>query len=145
VDFLFISLPLSLVYSTVSYGAMMDSLSADEKQTKTAVIVGNRDILSASIKTLLLEKSDWLVFGIEETDDVEQFVASVLTFQPDLVIIHQGYCKNPHHPALQLLQDHTDIKVVLLSLEDNFVNVYNKQTILIEETSDLLSVFDSIT
>jgi hypothetical protein len=60
-----------------------------------------------------------------------------------IVIIHQGDLDESCNLPLQLLQDHSDLRVITISLEKNILDIYNKQSLLVKEASDLISVIEN--
>ena len=73
------------------------------------------------------------------TDTLAREVEKV---NPDIVIIHQGMYSGEMRLPIKLVQDHSKLKIITISLENNLVEVYNKHTICIKEVSDLLSIIE---
>ena len=111
-------------------------------KSKKIVIWDCEDILSSSIKFFLAAKEDWQVVSIVEKGGLETLKQAVETTQPDIVIIHQAYHNVSTNLSLQLLQDYPVIKVITMSLEDNLMEIYSKQKILIKQASDLIAVIE---
>ena len=82
--------------------------------------------------------------SISNKEDLDALILAVETTQPDIVIIHQE-C----HALINLiyrcnsLQDHPAIKVIMISLENNMMEVYSKQKILVKQASDLITVIEN--
>ena len=121
----------------------------DEQRSKTMtnskviVMWGSEDILSSSIEHFLSAKADWKVVSISNKEDLETLILAVEPTQPDIVIIHQGCHNKPTDLPLQFLQDRAVIKVIRVSLEDNLMDVYSKQKILVTQASDLITVIEN--
>lgn len=83
------------------------------------------------------------MISISNEENYDELMLAVNRVNPDVVIIHQ---KDPNLylnlPAI-LLHDHPKLKVVTLSLNNNLMEVYSKQDILVKSTSDLISVVDA--
>ncbi len=62
--------------------------------------------------------------------------------KPDVVIICQEDCAGDMPLSMQLLQGRPGLKVITVSLENNSVEVYNKQKVWVNEVADLLSVVE---
>lgn len=110
---------------------------------KMILIWGGEDILSSSIEFILSAKDDWKVVSISNQEGCGTLSMALETTQPDIVIIHQGFHHDPTQLALQLLQDHPAIKVIMINLENNVIEVYSKQKILAKEASDLITVIEN--
>lgn len=109
------------------------------KKQKTIVVWGREDILISSIKLFLAVQEDWTVVSITSQEELDALVLNPDAKQPDIVVIHQGCHNSPEDFPLQLLQEHPTIKVIMVSLEDNLMDVYSKQKVLLRDASDLIS------
>ena len=112
-------------------------------KTKMIVIWGDEDILSSSIELILTARAEWKVVYISNKEDLGALIMAEGAVQPDIVIIHQECRDNPANFPLQFLQDHPTIKVISVNLENNLLDVYSKQKILVKKTSDLIEVIDN--
>ena len=110
---------------------------------KLILLCGGEDILSSSIEFTLSTRDDWKVFSISNLKGCETLRKAMETLHPDIVIIHQEFHQDPKHLILQLLMDHPTIKVIMVSLENNMIEVYSKQNILAQEASDLITVIEN--
>ena len=110
---------------------------------KKIVIWGGEDILSSAIELFLAAKGDWKVISISNTENLDALTLAVETKQPDIVIIYQE-CQNvPTNLLLQLLQEHPAIKVIQISLENNVMEIYSKQNLLLKQASDLITAIEN--
>jgi len=112
-------------------------------EEKLILFCGGEDILSSSIEFILSTRDDWKVISISNLEGCEALRKAMETLHPDIVIIHQEFHLAPKRLMLQLLQDHPAIKVIMVSLENNMIEVYSKQNILAKETSDLITVIEN--
>ena len=112
-------------------------------KVKTVVVWGRDDLLSLSIEYVLAAKVDWKVVNISNKEDLEALMLAVETTQPDIVIINQGCHNGLTNLPGQLLQDHPAIKVITISLENNEMEVYSKQKIMVKQASDLITVIEN--
>lgn len=120
-----------------------DRRSKTMAKSKMIVIWGRGDILSSSIELFLAAKADWKVVSVSNKEDLDALILAVETTQPDIVIIHRGCLDDRTNLSLQFLQDHPAIKVITISLENNAMDVYSKQKILVKQASDLIAVIES--
>jgi DNA-binding NarL/FixJ family response regulator len=116
-----------------------------EHMTKPKMIVvwGSGDILNSSIDLFLAGREDWKVVSVSNKDDLDALILAAENTQPDIVIIHQGCYSNPPDLPLQFLQAHPAIKVIKISLENNAMEVYSKQKIIVKQASDLIKVIEN--
>ena len=109
---------------------------------KTVVIWGSEDILSSSVEHLITSKEDWKVVSVSNNECMEALFEAVESIRPEIVIIMQETHGGPTNVALRLLRDHPAIRVILLSLENNLMDVYSKQKIFTQEASDLITAIE---
>lgn len=112
-------------------------------KSKKIVLWGREDLLIASVGSLLASKYGWEVVSISNTGDVDALVLAVDTIHADTVIIHRQEYHVPISLLIQLLEDLSSLRVIIVGLENNAMEVFNKQTIYVKETSDLISVLEN--
>jgi hypothetical protein len=106
------------------------------------VVWGGEDVLSSSIEFFLATKVDWQVISISKTKGLDALTQAVETTHPDIVIIFQECYNSSNNIPLQLLMDYPAIKVIMMNLEDNTLEVFNKQNIKVKHASDLITVIE---
>ena len=111
--------------------------------SKTIVIFGSENIFSASIKVLLSAKVDWEIVNVCNKAGWEALNSALETVRPDTVVIHQESLEDPTSLVMQLLQDHPTIRVIVINLESNLMNVYSKQNIFAQGISNLFQVIEN--
>jgi len=112
-------------------------------KSKTIVMWGREDLLSSSVELFLTNQKGWEVISISNEESFNALLEAVDKMHPDVVIIHQGDRSANSSLPMQLIQDHPGLKVITLSLQDNLMEVYSKQKILVKAASDLISVVES--
>jgi hypothetical protein len=110
---------------------------------KMVVVWGDQNILSSSIQYLLAGKDDWKVVSVSSLEEFKSLIIPRENDLSDIVIIHQESLDEACLLPLQLLQDHSDLRVITISLENNVMNIYNKQSLLVKEASDLITVIET--
>ena len=110
---------------------------------KTIVLWGREDLLSSSVELYLTAQKGWRVIGISIEENYETLIQTVAKVHPDVVIIHQGDHSANSSLPMQLIQDYPGLRVITMSLQDNLMEVYSKQNILVKAASDLISVVES--
>jgi len=104
------------------------------------VIVGTCGLLlGAAIESLLTLEPDLDVIGVETEDEAELHTAIEL-YQPDVVIL--GECITQRDTSLlpRLIIRYPGLSVITLDHEDNWMHLYQKQDILIVQSSDLANL-----
>jgi hypothetical protein len=110
---------------------------------KMIVIWGSENILNSSIQYLIANKAGWIVVSASNVEDFEALIHPVKNKLAEVVIIHQGDLDESCELPLQLLQGHSDLRVITISLESNVMDIYNKHSLLVNEASDLISVIEN--
>jgi len=114
-----------------------------KSDAKMVVVWGSETILSTSIEFLLANKPDWKVVCVSSLEEFESLIFPGENVYSDIVIIHQESLDESCLLPLQLLQDHSDLRVIMISLENNVMDIYNKESLLVKEASDLITVIEN--
>ncbi|MGD8403567.1 MAG: hypothetical protein PVJ21_07895 [Anaerolineales bacterium] len=101
--------------------------------------------MSSSIELLLGAQKGWDVVNIPNDDDPDALTRALDKFNPDVVIIHQGYCGGNLNLPADLFRNLPGVRVITLSPKDNLIEIYNKQNVIVKSASDLISVIDADT
>ena len=110
---------------------------------KLIIVWGNEDILCAAIESILAAQTNWKVVGTSSKADFEALIQSLETVQSDIVIIHSAHQSDPTNLPLQLLQDYPTLKVISVTLENNALEVYSKQKIIVNQATDLIQAIEN--
>jgi hypothetical protein len=122
---------------------MITNESYAEHSIKKAVIVGENDILNASIQQILMGRVNWRIVCVDASQEIGIFIPSIVNHQPDIVIASQTCNDSVVERVLQLLVKHGEIVLAIISLENNYLTIYNKQTILLTDPDDLVSLLEN--
>lgn len=118
---------------------------------KTAMLWGQDDVLAQAIEIFLRNEEAWEVIRIPANQCIHSLVEEAQRIKPNLVILYQG--KGADHsdplmrlieaePELKVIADQPELKIITVSLENNVMQVYSKQSIVVRKVSDLLSVIE---
>ncbi len=107
------------------------------------LICGCENIFCSSIKALLSIKTGWEIASVSSEEGWDALNLAMETVQPDTVIVHQESLDEPTSFVLRLLQDYPAIKVIVLSLENNLMDVYSKRNIFAESISNLFEAIEN--
>lgn len=114
--------------------------------SKTMILWGRDDVLRRSVELLLTVQKGWKVVTITNSQNPEQLIEAIEQLNPKVVILHQGdtsvSSKGEMDLPLCLIQKHPGVQVITLSLEDNSIEVYSMQKVLIKGICDFLSVVE---
>jgi len=116
------------------------------RKPKKIVVVGNEDVLSASIALFLARQPEWRVISVSRDESLHTLAQTLACVQPDIVIVRQDVNEDLSQLPLQVLHDHPSIKVIMISLEGNQLDVYcktqadtlQKEVVMVEKASDLI-------
>ena len=112
-------------------------------KSKTILLWGRDDLLSSSVELFLTAQKGWEVISISNEESFDALLLAMDKVHPDVVIIQQGDRSANSSLPMQLIQDFPGLKVITMSLQDNLMEVYSKQNILVKAASDLISVVES--
>jgi hypothetical protein len=109
---------------------------------KMVVLWGNENILSLSIEMYLTTQTGWQVVRVSSVEDLQALLLSENAAQIEFVLIHHGPEDFPPGLPKQVLQEFPDIKVIMICLDSNVMEVYSRQKILATDPSDLIKVIE---
>jgi DNA-binding NarL/FixJ family response regulator len=112
-------------------------------KSKTIVLWGREDLLSSSVELFLTAQKGWKVINISNEENFDALLLAVDKAHPDVVILQQGDRAGNSNLPIKLLQDHPGLRVITVNLNDNLMEVYSKQNILVKSASDLISVVEA--
>jgi DNA-binding NarL/FixJ family response regulator len=107
------------------------------------ILWGREDVLGSAVELFLNTCKEWEVIRISETQNSEDLIQQVEKVAPHVVILYQGDCASQTDLPMLLIQDHPGLKVIMVSLENNSMEMYHKQKIYVKEVSDLLTFVES--
>ena len=111
-------------------------------KSKTVVLWGSEDILIRSIKSFLTSKNDWQVVSLSNKQDIEALIQAVESTHATMVILQKEKKSDSTLFPLRLVKDIPSLRVIMLCLEDNSIEIFSKQEIWVKNVSDLTSIFD---
>jgi hypothetical protein len=108
-----------------------------------AILWGSESLLVDSVEFFLKTGSVWDVVKISSECGVDYLIQRVQTLKPAVVILCQDKNANDVSLLMQLAQTEFFLKVVVISLESNLIQVYGRRDVIMRDISDLLSVVDT--
>lgn len=110
--------------------------------SKKIVLWGHDDLLSFFVDLFLTSQTGWDVVHVSFEKNLESLIQLVNRVNPEVVIIQLGeHSGNSNVPAI-LSQYHPNLKVITLSLNNNLMEVYSKQNVLVESIADFISIVE---
>lgn len=110
--------------------------------SKKIVLWGHDDLLSFFVDLFLTSQTGWDVVHVSFEKNLESLIQLVNRVNPEVVIIQLGeHSDNSNVPAI-LSQYHPNLKVITLSLNNNLMEVYSKQNVLVESIADFISIVE---
>ena len=113
------------------------------QKPKLIVIWDGEDILSSYIGLYLAAREDWKVVRVSSKEDLEDLIPLMEKAQADVVLIHQRSQNDPSKFQLDFIRSQPSIKVITVNLENNAMEVYSKQNIMVQQASDLIAAIES--
>lgn len=110
---------------------------------KTFILWGCDDLIQGAVENLLRAHEEWSIIRVPKEEDYEALSQEVEQRHPSAVIITQIEPDTDSVLPLKLVQDHPGLKVLSICLENNQLEVYNRQHVRVEVVEDLISVINS--
>jgi len=108
--------------------------------SRMAILWGSEDLLGEAIESILTAAKHWQVIKILGNHDAGALTREVEKIHPEIVIINQGDCADDFPAPIQLIESFPELKIITINSENNLIEVYDRQVIRINRTSDLLSI-----
>lgn len=114
---------------------------------KSVVVWGSAALLDYVMEFLLQTLAGWEIVRLPTEEKVETLIALAEAADPEALIICEtkrpanGVSANSF-PA-QFMRKHKHLKVLVLNPSNNLVEVINKQMVLVQQSSDLLSLIEN--
>ena len=110
--------------------------------SKIAIVWGPDDLLTQAMEKFLTAGQSWNVFRISAKLGSCSLAEHVQKIKPDLVIFYQATCLTDSELLMKLLHDQPELRIITVSLENNMMQVYSKQSIMVRQVSDLLAIIE---
>ena len=114
----------------------MKSANGRYTTTQRVLVIDNHSIMGAGVETLLANSEKLQVIGSTPQNE-DDLVRDVWQFSPDVIILnHQSKLTNPVR-LLSLLDNYRSFRLIVVSEDDNTMEVYEKRQITARHHSDL--------
>ena len=112
-------------------------------ETKVIVLWGDDNLLLGAVELFLNARETWKVVRFSNECDDGTLIQEMAGVHPDDFILDEGTFFKKLHLLTKFMQDFPKLKVITLNPNNNCVEVYSKQNILIQSASDLISVVEA--
>lgn len=112
----------------------------DCMDSKVIILWGDDSLLLKAVETLLNTGKGLMVIRFSDRLSDDDLIQNVKEARPDVFIIHEELFIGKSHLVTKFLQDFPRLKIVTLNLDNNQVEIYSGQTLIIQKSSDLLSI-----
>jgi hypothetical protein len=106
------------------------------------MIWGGDDILSTYIESVVAGHVGWNVLRLMKNSGAQTLNHALHEYCPDILIILQSVRNVSDDHALQLMCAHPGMQVILVNLENNYINVLSRYQILATRSEDLILVIE---
>jgi hypothetical protein len=107
-------------------------------QRKKILVFECKGLLTASILSLLDQQTDHDVFS--GTFDSPDSLKQLNGYKPDVFIIEKTQLAENITIVMELVARFPELRLIILGLDDNRVNIFEKQIVHVEKTSDFLEM-----
>ncbi len=109
----------------------------DTIEKQCVLIVENGSLLGAGVECLLSDEAWLCVVGVTPPDGAT-LIEIIKHLQPDLIILDEAYFLTLSIGLLAKLLDHPQLRVITVSANNDRVQMYHKQQLLITHATDLV-------
>ena len=110
---------------------------------RRVLIVENELLLGAGIEHLLAGETDLDVMGITRVDEVK-LLEEIRFSQPEVVILDRATCLINPTKLITRLPDYPCLRVIVISANDNLMQIFERQQVLVTHVHGLASLFYSV-
>ena len=105
---------------------------------KRVIVVLTESVIGRGVESILLREMDLNVTGVPFIDE-KALIDRIEKSQPDVVIMDESLIFGRKIDLLSLLRSGLSMRFLVLSNQDNRINIYNYQEILVTQSTDLIS------
>ncbi len=111
------------------------------RKTKV-LIVDNNTVMGEIIGNLLQSRQSYHVSNFQGNCEME-LNQEIEHFQPDVVLlVKETNCPETDDQIRPILSEASRIRLLIMNLDDNLVNLYDKNQLTISHSSDIYQCFD---
>ena len=105
---------------------------------KVVVISTRESLLGCAVEYIAADEREWMILRASDSQNVQDLIQKVEEVNPTIVIISQDEQANDEQLSMRLLRACPKLKkVILVSLEENLIEIFCKQKIQVKSVQDL--------
>ena len=112
----------------------------ESPQPRTIVLWGQDDLLTQAVESLLINQAGWQVIRIWNQTDEKALVNKLEAVEPQVLIVHQDTFSRGLQQLFDFIQKRSELRIITINLDNNKMEIFNKQTVCLKEVSDLMSI-----
>lgn len=97
-----------------------------------------------AVEHLLVHKHEWRAVRISSEWDEETMTRELQGIIPDVLVVSESVLTEDGYRLIQIVEEYPKLKIITISLENNLIEIYHKQTLGINEASDLLEIIEAV-
>ncbi len=110
-------------------------------EQKKILVLESENLLAAGIVSMLVSKLGISVAGTTAVSLAS--LGQLCSSQPDVVILDEELLAANILALIQLTDCYPKLRLIILSIKDSSVNIFDKQTIQIRKPSDFIDLLES--
>ncbi len=114
-----------------------NTMQAEIKQR--VLVVENKLLLGAGLEMLLQQNDNLEVIGISPGNE-EELIREIRYFNPSVIIIDETTYLTHTLRLLALLRKFHELRLVIVSANDNLIHIYHKHNLLLTKPADLINI-----
>jgi hypothetical protein len=107
---------------------------------KLVLLYGSENLLGFSVEYLLKSAGDLEVIRIADDRSLGFLLQELENINPDIIILSQIDLGNKDEIAYLLMRSKQTVKILIVNHQNNLVEIFTKQQVMIGEGTDLLSI-----
>lgn len=120
-------------------GRIMKATNGCLTTLKRVLVVDNHSILGASVEKLLSNSKQLQIAGIIPQSELA-LIEDIWRFMPDVIVLSgRSQLTNPAR-LLSSLKNYRSFRLIVISENDNTIEVYEKRQITVKEQNDLMEM-----
>lgn len=97
-----------------------------------------------AVEHLLVQKHEWRAIRISSEWDEETMALKLKGIFPDVLVVSESVLTDDGYRLIQIVEEYPKLKIITINLENNLIEIYHKQTLGINEASDLLEIIEAV-
>ena len=103
---------------------------------KRILVVSDNDLLLVGIERLLKRIVD-LSIHMSVTQDEEEIIRHIQETNPEVIIVDGSFEKNGSLQLTRLLNSKKVMRLLIMNIDSNHIQIYDKREVSLEHTADL--------